>query len=158
MTKKSNKLIKSKKRVKEHGEVFTPPELVNEMLDKLPIVQFTDPTKTFIDPACGNGNFLVEVLRRKLSNGSTPLQALETTYGIDIMPDNIVECRQRLLKIAYPASSAIAKDAIVTLKRNIALADSLKFEMDDIFSSTPSDELKQFRQQRVECAKQQEKA
>lgn len=145
--KPNNSLIKSKKRVKELGEVFTPPELVNEMLDKLPKDQFTDPSKTFIDPACGNGNFLVEVLKRKLQNGSTPLQALSTTYGVDIMPDNVIECRKRLLQIAYPGKF-VAKKSTKILKRNIALADALKFKMDDIFSDTPSEELKTFREQR----------
>jgi type I restriction-modification system DNA methylase subunit len=94
-------LTKSKARVKQLGEVFTPPELVNEMLDRLPAELWTDPSKTYIDPACGTGNFLVEVVRRKIEAGSTPLQALETTYGIDIMEDNVLECRQRLLECCW---------------------------------------------------------
>ena len=84
-------------RVKATGEVFTPTPLVQEVLDKLPMEQFTDPTKTFLDPACGDGQFLGEVLIRKMENGSTFEQALSTTYGVDLMEDNVELCRERLL-------------------------------------------------------------
>lgn len=84
-------------RVKATGEVFTPTPLVQEVLDKIPMEQFTDPTKTFLDPACGDGQFLGEVLIRKIENGSTFEQALSTTYGVDLMEDNVELCRGRLL-------------------------------------------------------------
>lgn len=84
-------------RVKATGEVFTPTPLVQEVLDKIPMEQFTDPTKTFLDPACGDGQFLGEVLIRKIENGSTFEQALSTTYGVDLMEDNVELCRERLL-------------------------------------------------------------
>lgn len=85
------------KRVKQTAEVFTPPALVNEMLDKLPEEVWAK-EKTFCDPACGNGNFLVEVLNRKLKRGHTPLDALKTVFGVDIEDDNVAQCRIRLLK------------------------------------------------------------
>ena len=66
---------KTKERVKQTGEVFTPSWLVNEILDKLPEDQWTNSSKTFIDPACGNGNILVEIVRRKIESGAQPLQA-----------------------------------------------------------------------------------
>ncbi len=88
---------RTKERIKQTGEVFTPLELVDEILDKLPPEVFTDPTKTFLDPACGDGNFLVCVLDRKLKNGHKPVDALSTIYGVDIMPDNIRQCKARLL-------------------------------------------------------------
>ena len=84
-------------RVKATGEVFTPTELVREMLEQIPIEQFTDPAKTFIDNSCGDGQFLGEVLIRKMENGSTFEQALSTTYGVDLMQDNVDLCRERLL-------------------------------------------------------------
>ena len=144
-------LIKSKERSNAHGEVFTPSWLVNEMLDKLPEDQWTDPSKTFIDPACGNGNFLVEVVRRKIENGSQPLHALTTTYGVDIMPDNIAECQQRLVRVAYELSGAdsIPVTFSLAVKKNIKLGDTLSFEIDDIFAKKPSRELRQWRQQQL---------
>lgn len=84
-------------RVKSTGEVFTPTPLVQEMLDRLPSSVFTDPNKTFLDNSCGDGQFLGEVLIRKMENGSTFEQALSTVYGVDLMQDNVDECRRRLL-------------------------------------------------------------
>lgn len=94
---------RSTERIKQTGEVFTPLPLVDEILDKLPQELFKDPTKTFLDPACGDGNFLVRVVAYKIFHGSTPKQALETTYGVDIMEDNIVHCKERLLTHAWAA-------------------------------------------------------
>ena len=84
-------------RVKATGEVFTPTPLVQEILDRLDPRLFQDPTKTFLDPSCGDGQFLGEVLIRKLENGSTFEQALSTIYGVDLMQDNVDLCRERLL-------------------------------------------------------------
>jgi type I restriction-modification system DNA methylase subunit len=84
-------------RVKATGEVFTPTELVQEVLDQIPLSQFTDPSKTFLDPSCGDGQFLSEVLIRKIENGSSFEQALSTIYGVDLMQDNVDLCRERLL-------------------------------------------------------------
>lgn len=88
---------RDKVRVKATGEVFTPTPLVQEILDQLPQEMFTDPAKTFLDPACGDGQFLGEVLIRKMENGSTFEQALSTVYGVDLMQDNVDLCRERLL-------------------------------------------------------------
>jgi type I restriction-modification system DNA methylase subunit len=84
-------------RVKATGEVFTPTPLVQEILDHLDPSLFQDPTKTFLDPTCGDGQFLGEVLIRKIENGSTFEQALTTIYGVDLMQDNVDLCRERLL-------------------------------------------------------------
>jgi type I restriction-modification system DNA methylase subunit len=84
-------------RTKKTGEIFTPTALVQEMLAQIPAVQFADATKTFIDPSCGNGQFLSEVLIRKLENGIDFATALGTIYGVDIMLDNVETCRDRLL-------------------------------------------------------------
>lgn len=84
-------------RIKSTGEVFTPTILVQEILDQLDPALFQDPGKTFLDPACGDGQFLGEVLIRKVESGCEFEQALGTIYGIDIMQDNVELCRERLL-------------------------------------------------------------
>jgi len=84
-------------RVKSTGEVFTPTPLVQEILEKIPIDQFQNTTKTFLDNSCGDGQFLGEVLIRKMENGSTFEEALSTIYGVDLMIDNVDLCRERLL-------------------------------------------------------------
>jgi len=88
---------RDKLRIKSSGEVFTPTPLVQEMLDQLPLEVFTDPEKTFLDNSCGDGQFLSEVLIKKMEYGSTFEQALSTIYGVDLMPDNVQLCRDRLL-------------------------------------------------------------
>jgi len=106
-------------RVKSTGEVFTPTDLVSEMLEQIPADQFTDPTKTFLDPSCGDGQFLGEVLIRKMENGSTFEEALSTTYGVDLMIDNVDLCRERLLCGQEHLRHIVEK--------NIQCRDGLKF-------------------------------
>ena len=84
-------------RVKSTGEVFTSTELVRKMLEKIPAGKFQDPTKTFLDNSCGDGQFLGELLILKMEIGSTFEQALSTIYGVDLMIDNVDLCRERLL-------------------------------------------------------------
>lgn len=88
---------RDKLRVKATGEVFTPTELVQTILDNLSEDNFTDPTKTFLDNSCGDGQFLGEILIRKLENGHDFETALNTIFGVDLMPDNVALCRERLL-------------------------------------------------------------
>ena len=106
-------------RVKATGEVFTPTDLVREMLERIPQHQFQDPTKTFLDNSCGDGQFLGEVLIRKMEHGSTFEQALSTTYGVDLMIDNVDLCRERLL--------CGREDLRHIVEQNIYQADALKF-------------------------------
>lgn len=87
-------------RVKQTEEIFTPTVLVQESLalfEKANPGCFTDPSKTFLDNCCGDGQFLSEVLICKIENGSTFEQALLTIYGVDLMQDNVELCRERLL-------------------------------------------------------------
>ncbi|KAK0333400.1 hypothetical protein LTR94_020981 [Friedmanniomyces endolithicus] len=103
-------LIKSKKRVADHGEVFTPPWLVEKMLD-LVKGETERIDARFLEPACGSGNFLVPVLQRKLAAVEAKfgksafekrhyaLLALMCCYGIELLPDNIAECRANMLEV-----------------------------------------------------------
>lgn len=111
---------RSKERVDKTGEIFTPKALVDEILSKLPEDAFNDPNKTFIDPACGDGNFLIEILNNKLSNNHSYIQALSTIYGIDLMEDNIKECQKRLLQIV---GDKIEHQEIIT--KNIKVGNAL---------------------------------
>lgn len=93
--------MRTEQRKNELGEVFTPPKLCREILGKLPRSVWRDRSKTWLDPSCGNGNFLVEVkerlLKNKKTNKCTEKHILEEMiFGVDIMPDNIEECILRL--------------------------------------------------------------
>jgi hypothetical protein len=89
------------------------------MLEQIPIKQFRDPNKTFLDNSCGDGQFLGEVLIRKIENGSTFEQALSTIYGVDLMIDNVDLCRERLL--------CGHEDLRHIVEQNIQCRDALKF-------------------------------
>lgn len=117
---------RDKLRVKQTAEVFTPTPLVQEMLDKLeesdPIL-FSDPTKTFLDNSCGDGQFLSEVVIRKMERSGCSLdQALKTTYGVDLMEDNVNECRKRL------AGPEPTPEILEIVNRNIVCHDALTYD------------------------------
>ena len=131
MTEVATSQIKSKERVAERGEVFTAEREVNAMLDL--VKQETERIDSrFLEPACGNGNFLVEILRRKLNlvcNEQEMVQAVCSIYGIDIMQDNVDECRERLLGIITEHYGQIDGELLQTvryvLQRNILWGDAL---------------------------------
>ncbi|MFA5024066.1 MAG: N-6 DNA methylase [Patescibacteria group bacterium] len=116
-------LIKSQERQKELGEVFTPTELVLDILKKLPTGKdgVWQEGKTFLDPACGNGQFLVAILIIKIQLGHE--NPLESIYGVDIMLDNVKQCRGRLLLLAGDTKKNRA-----ILKKNIVCKDGLEFD------------------------------
>ena len=103
-------LIKSKKRVADHGEVFTPEWMVDAMLD-LVKEESERIDSRFLEPACGSGNFLVKILKRKLcavelkfgksefEKRQYALLALMCAYGIELLEDNIIECRANMLEV-----------------------------------------------------------
>jgi len=105
-----SELVKSKQRVADHGEVFTPPALVEAMLD-LVRSESERIDARFLEPACGSGNFLVPVLQRKLATVQArygksdferrhqSLLALMSIYGIELLADNVAECRENLVEV-----------------------------------------------------------
>lgn len=134
-------LVKSKQRVADHGEVFTPPSMVEAMLNLV-----NDETERidsrFLEPACGSGNFLVQVLRRKLAavefkyaksdfdKRHFALLSLMCIYGIELLPDNIDECRNNLLEIFadyldLETSDDLYRAAAYVLSQNLIHGDAL---------------------------------
>jgi hypothetical protein len=141
------KLVKSKQRVADHGEVFTPPWLVEAMLDL--VKEETERIDSrFLEPACGSGNFLVAVLRRKLAavelkygksdfeRRHYALLALMCCYGIELLADNIAECRMNLLEIFaeyldLDDSDELLRAAAYVLAQNLVHGDALKMRTHD---------------------------
>ena len=141
------KQVKSKKRVADHGEVFTNEREVNAMLDL--VKQETERIDSrFLEPACGNGNFLAEVLKRKLAvveNRYSKSQidwernsliAISNIYGVDILEDNALECQERLFtifskiyvnKFGTNGKLEFLKSIKFILKRNILWGNALDF-------------------------------
>ncbi len=140
-------LLKSKQRVADHGEVFTPQWMVDAMLDLV-----KDETERidsrFLEPACGSGNFLVRILLRKLAAVDSrygtseferrhyALLALMCIYGIELLPDNIAECRANLLEILagylnVDESDELYRAAFYVLSQNLVHGDALTMRTHD---------------------------
>ena len=140
-------LIKSKKRVADHGEVFTPQWLVENMLD-LVKGETERIDSRFLEPAFGSGNFLVPVLQRKLAaveakfgksdfeRRQYALLAVMCTYGIELLPDNIAECRANMLEVFAEYLNLDEEDdlyraAFYVLSENLVHGDALTMRMHD---------------------------
>lgn len=140
-------LIKSKKRVADHGEVFTPEWMVDAMLD-LVKEESERIDSRFLEPACGSGNFLVKVLQRKLAavelkfsksdfeKRQYSLLGIMCIYGIEILPDNIIECRANMLEILADYLRIDDTDdlyvaASYVLSQNIIEGDALSMKAHD---------------------------
>ena len=135
------KQVVSRRRVADHGEVYTAKREVNAMLDL--VKQETERIESrFLEPACGTGNFLAEILERKLRvvegrYGKNPLDyeryavlAVSSIYGIDKLEDNVIECRKRVLGIFDWNYKSLFKDDCrnavkYILERNIIWGDAL---------------------------------
>ena len=132
-SKNRERLIKSKQRIREHGEVYTPAHIVAAMCDM--VAQSSDVfdriDAKFLEPACGNGNFLVEILRRKLLLCKTEeeaIRAIKSIYAIDLLPDNVKEARQRMSSIVkerFPEA-----DITGILERQIIQGNTLKMDIE----------------------------
>jgi len=139
--------VRSRQRVADHGEVFTPAWLVEAMLD-LVKAEAERIDSRFLEPACGSGNFLVPILRRKLAAVQVKygrsdferrhhaLLALMCVYGIELLPDNTAECRANLLEtlaecLDIDESNVIYHAASYVLSQNIICGDALKMRTHD---------------------------
>ncbi|TNF09479.1 MAG: SAM-dependent DNA methyltransferase [Gammaproteobacteria bacterium] len=135
------KLVKTKQRVADHGEVFTPAWMVEAMLD-LVKGETERIDSRFLEPACGSGNFLVQILRRKLAavelkyrksdfeRRHYALLALMCIYGIELLADNIAECRANMLEILadylkIEESDGMYRAASYVLSQNLVHGDAL---------------------------------
>lgn len=139
--------IKSKQRVADHGEVFTPAWMVEAMLD-LVKGETERIDSRFLEPACGSGNFLVRILQRKLAavelkfgrsdfeRRHYALLSVMCTYGIELLQDNIAECRANMLEILADylklgESDDLYRAASYVLSQNLVHGDALKMRTSD---------------------------
>jgi adenine-specific DNA methylase len=117
---------RDKLRIKQTAEVFTPTELVLIMIDDLEKSNpelFSNPEKTFLDNSCGDGQFLSEIVIRKMErSGCSLVKALSTTYGVELMEDNVIECRKRL------AGPNPTDEILQILNKNIVNHNALTYD------------------------------
>jgi hypothetical protein len=131
-----NTLTKSRARIRDHGEVFTPDFIINDMLN---LVQHEAERidSRFLEPACGDGNFLIKILERKLEiverkykrnqfdYERNSLIAISSIYGIELLDDNVLEARKRLYNLFLEKYKKLYKNKI-----NQLLLDNIKFILD----------------------------
>ena len=145
-TNENTKQIKSRQRVAQHGEVFTNPREVNAMLDLVRDESFRLDSR-FLEPACGDGNFLIEILRRKLSllkDIKSPTEwefqsliAVGSCYGIELLEDNAEACRVRLFaevmgRIGKMGCTGGYEESLrYMLQKNIVCGDALTYRTAD---------------------------
>lgn len=141
----------ARQRVIDYGEVFTPPGLVNDMLD-LVAHECERVESRFLEPACGDGNFLAEVLRRNFRTVDKrhsrdrqkwerdAILAVSSLYGIDLLADNVAACRNRLLdiiraahaeKFSEPLPEAAVRSVAYILAKNVLQGDALSLRTVD---------------------------
>lgn len=116
-----NSQVKSKSRIRNFAEVFTAEREVKSMCDLIPQDVWQNIESTFLEPACGTGNFLAEILERKFKRCAgvkDGLKAINSLFGIDIQDDNCQECRERLLNI-FKARFPEANEFALTVARKL---------------------------------------
>ncbi len=144
---KPKSLTKTKQRVADHGEVFTPAWMVEAMLDQ--VKDETDRIDSrFLEPACGDGNFLVQVLKRKLTAVEVKygksdfekrhyaLLSMMCVYGVELLQDNITECRTNLLKIfaeylELESEDELYRAGVYILSQNLVHGDAMKMRSNE---------------------------
>lgn len=126
--------IKSRKRVKDLGEVFTHQREVEAMLNLLAVEVFENPLTTFLEPSCGTGNFLIEIIKRKINHNPDELsilKSLSSIYGVDISLENVLEARERIFsEVSFNLSEHSKEQARVIIETNIIQGDFLNEVID----------------------------
>lgn len=121
-----------RKGSKATSEFFTPYEIVKKMADKIPESIWADPTKTFCDPCCGNGQFILYIIWNRIQHGVDWETALRTCYGVELMQDNVSETHSRViglldaLNIDYDKSVAMG-----IMRENLVCSDFFNWDFEN---------------------------
>ena len=121
------------KRRKKTQEFYTPYSIIKKMIDKIEQEMWADPTKTFLDPAMGNGNIILGILyRRIVEHGIDWRTALETLYGVELMQDNVDETKERIIDLLNKLNIEYDKDvAYEIMNRNLVCSDFFKWNFEE---------------------------
>lgn len=113
-------------------EFFTPADIVFHMCDKVSPDKWKDTDANFLEPSFGNGNFLLAIIYLKIKNGSTPERALEHTYGVELMQDNVDEAKERILEMFDEFGYTYGKDLCKSIMdRNLVCSDFFKWDFEN---------------------------
>ena len=114
-------------------EFFTPSSLVSKMCDKIPSTDWSNPTKTFLEPCFGNGNFLVEIIRRRIVDYSIDWKiVLNNLYGVELMPDNVQEAKDRIIELLKSLNIDFnEQEARDIMNHNLVCSDFFKWDFEN---------------------------
>ena len=113
-------------------EFFTPYEIVKQMADKIPDSTWQDPTKTFLEPSFGNGQFIVYIVYRRINSGIDWKTALSTLYGVELMQDNVDECKERVLDLLDKMNINYDKSqAMKIMNKNLVCSDFFEWDFEN---------------------------
>ena len=114
-------------------EFFTPSSLVSKMCDKIPSTDWSNPTKTFLEPCFGNGNFLVEIIRRRIVDYSIDWKiVLNNLYGVELMPDNVQEAKDRIIELLKKLNIDFnEQEARDIMDKNLVCSDFFKWDFEN---------------------------
>ena len=115
------------------SEFFTPSSLVSKMCDKIPSADWSDPNKTFLEPCFGNGNFLVEIIRRRIVDYSIDWKiVLNNLYGVELMPDNVQEAKDRIIELLKSLNIDFnEQEARDIMNHNLVCSDFFKWDFEN---------------------------
>lgn len=122
-----------KSRKKKTQEIFTPYCIVKKLMDKISDEDWQDPTKTFIDPAMGNGNIILGILYRRIVEYNIDWRtALETCYGVELMQDNVDETYERIFDLLDKMNIDYDKDeALKIMHENLVCSDFFEWDFEN---------------------------
>ena len=114
-------------------EFFTPSSLVSKMCDNIPSSDWSNPTKTFLEPCFGNGNFLVEIIRRRIVDYSIDWKiVLNNLYGVELMPDNVQEAKDRIIELLKSLNIDFnEQEARDIMDKNLVCSDFFKWDFEN---------------------------
>lgn len=128
----TNTRINRRKDNESTQEFFTPYEIVKQMADKIPDSTWQDPSKTFLEPCFGNGQFIVYIVYRRINSGIDWKTALSTLYGVELMQDNVDECKERVLDLLDKMNIKYDKSqAMKIMNKNLVCSDFFEWDFEN---------------------------
>ena len=122
---------RDKERIKKNGEVFTPKNLVEQLISKIDDSKWKDPNATFLEPCCGNGQIVIGMLEKRIASGVKPVQALKTLFGVELMQDNVDICKDRIRDVLRSNKVKITEKINEIIDHNFVCSDFFKWDFEN---------------------------
>lgn len=123
--------VSRRKGVGSTQEFFTPFSIVERMASKFSDTDWADPSKTFLEPSFGNGNFVIYIVWKRITSGVSWRDTLSTLYGVELMADNVAECKERVLELLDKMGVEYDRDvAMLIMDKNLVCSDFFEWDFE----------------------------